>query len=318
MESLQSRIEADEIIIMDGGTGTEIQRRGVPVDRKTWSGAPTLTHPDVIRAIHEDYIRAGAEIVITNTFSTDRATLEQAGLGDRTAEANQVAVRLAKEARENVPSDRPVVIAGSMSTFQPQMDPTEIPSYEAALADYREQAQLLAEAGVDLIVAEMIIRTLDARAAVEATLETGLPIWVGYSTVEHNGSQVLGLHGRAGNEGIREAVDSVKSMGVSALFSMHSLPEDTGPALKVLKQNTSMPIGAYAHTVRATAEELESVEWNKLRPTVYSENAPATEEYLRFAQEWVGLGAQIIGGCCRTTPDHIKALKEGLLAKMPG
>jgi homocysteine S-methyltransferase len=75
VESLMSRIQAGEIIIMDGGTGTEIRRRGVSLGKKTWSGGPLLTSPETIREIHEDYIRAGADIIITNTFSTSRAKL---------------------------------------------------------------------------------------------------------------------------------------------------------------------------------------------------------------------------------------------------
>ena len=110
-DSLQSKLDNNEVIIMDGGTGTEIVRRGVPLCPTTWSARAILTHPDVIRQIHEEYIQAGAEVIITNTFSTDRSTLEAGGLADQTVEINRLAVKLAQEARNNVPSVKPVVIS---------------------------------------------------------------------------------------------------------------------------------------------------------------------------------------------------------------
>ncbi|MCH8087490.1 MAG: homocysteine S-methyltransferase family protein [Chloroflexi bacterium] len=92
IDSLQSRLKAGEVIIMDGGTGSELHRRGLPVSDKIWSGEALLSQPDAIREIHEDYIKAGAEIVITNTFSTGRHILEVAGLGDRAVEMNKLEV----------------------------------------------------------------------------------------------------------------------------------------------------------------------------------------------------------------------------------
>ena len=308
-ESLQSKLDAGGVVIMDGGTATEIQQRGVPLFPATWSGRPTLTHPDLIRQIHEDYIRAGAEVIITNTFSTGRSTLVRGGLASQTAEINRLATRLAQEARDNVPSATSVVVAGSMSTFVPKIDPTVTPSYEAALADYREQAQILAEAGVDLFVLEMLIRTLDAKAAVKAASETGLPIWVGYSLQRSSGDLYLGVHGKHGFEGIEEAVDAVASMGVSMFFIMHTKVEDTLPGLQALRQHTSLPIGAYAHSVEFSTEE-QGADAMVVTPHTVT-------DYLGHAQDWVNAGAQVIGGCCGVTPDHIRALTDGLASRLP-
>tara|TARA_B100000315_G_scaffold246086_1_gene272971 strand:+ start:98 stop:1039 length:942 start_codon:yes stop_codon:yes gene_type:complete len=308
-ESLQSRLNARDVIIMDGGTATELVRRGVPLCPTTWSGRATLTHPEVIRQIHEDYIRAGAEVIITNSFSTSRSRLEAGGLAGQTTEINRLAVRVAQEARDNVPSAKPVVIAGSMSTLTPNLDPTVTPSYEAALTGYREQAQILAEAGVDLFMLEMLIRTLDARAAVEAASETGLPIWVGYTLQRDNGGLYLGIRGKHVHEGIKDAVDAVASKGVSALFIMHSYIEDTLPGLQILRQHTSLPIGAYAHSMELSPGQ-PNTGTMVVRPST-------TDEYFGHAHDWVNLGAQIIGGCCGVTPDHIRALSDGLPSKLP-
>ena len=83
--SLQDKLDAKKIVIMDGGTGTEISRRGVAIHPElSWSGNANITHPDLVRDIHRDYILAGAEIIITNTFSTSRATLANDGLSEQT------------------------------------------------------------------------------------------------------------------------------------------------------------------------------------------------------------------------------------------
>ena len=314
IDSLQSRLKDGEVIIMDGAMGTEMQRRGVRMGRNAYMGEPLLTRAQTVRVIHEDYIRAGAEIIITNSFSSGRASLEKAGLSDRTVELNKLAVRLAQEARDNVPSDRPVIIAGSMSTFLPKLDATVIPSYEAALADYREQSQILAEAGVDLILIEMIVRTLDAKAAVEGAAATGLPIWIGLSCQNDNGKLFLGVHGKWTKETVADAIEAVASKGVSAVFIMHTLSEDTGQALRELRQGWSGPFGAYAHTG-------DAIPW--YRPTESKssyiwqwENVLTPQAYLKYAQEWVNMGAQIIGGCCGFTGEHIRVLKENLPAKV--
>lgn len=292
-ESFESRLRAGEVIIMDGGTATEINRRGVPLDELSRSSG-LITGPETVRSVHEDYIRAGAEIIITNTYSTGRWKLQQAGLGDRTVELNRLAVKLAQEARDNVAADRPVFIAGSMSTFHPRGDPTVIPLFDAALADYREQSCILAEAGVDLIVAEMLIRTVDIRASVEAAVSTGLRTWAGLSVKSDGDELFLGLRRKRGNERLPEAVEAAE--GASALFIMHTAIEDTSQGLRELGRLSSVPIGAYPH---AHAD---------------STDKDSPEEYLECAREWVDLGARIIGGCCSTTPEHIRLLRDNLAA----
>ncbi len=157
---------------------------------------------------------------------------------------------------------------------------------------------------MDLIVVEMLVRTLDTRASVKAAVETGLPVWVGYSVVSEDEKLYLGLHRKHGAEGIREAVDAVESMGVSAMFIMHTSPEDTGPGLQELKECTSLPIGAYAHSMGFETEEKNPDE------ILFGPYTP--EGYLEYARKWVEMGAVVIGGCCGTTPEHIRALKEGL------
>ena len=304
--SLHDKLGAKKIVIMDGGTGTEVSRRGVAIEvGGSWSADSNITFPDLVRDIHRDYILAGAEIITTNTFSSSRVTLEKGGLSERTEEINEKSVSLAMEARENCHAEETVVIAGSMSAFEPKDQPAIIPSYQDALEDYREQVRLLAGAGVDFIVLEMFSRTVDLKAAIEAVAETGLPIWVGLSCESHDGEIYLGLSGRHGGETIADAVYASSSPNVKAFCIMHSPPQVTADALRELKACTSLPIGAYAHGGRVDDEEGQAPKVSPGRPSLTGTDP---EKYLDYAREWVACGATIIGGCCGTTPEHIRAL----------
>ena len=159
MSTLGDRLKNNEIILLDGGVSTEIQQRGVTLDDDVWSGIAHRIHPEIVRQVHEDYIRAGADVIITNTFATARHVLEPAGMGDQVRELNLRAVRLAQQARESSADGRLVSIAGSITTFP---HPTSIAlekgntlTHKQARANYREQAELLAEGGVDLLAMEM-------------------------------------------------------------------------------------------------------------------------------------------------------------------
>ena len=163
-EDLQQRLNQGEIIILDGATATEVEKRGVPLHDLTWSAASLLTHPDVVREVHRTYIDAGADIITSNTYATNRNVLAPAGMGDDVQRLNALAVTLAREAREQSAPARPVLIAGSISTestrpgfyFGRGLLDLKLPTEQQARANYREQAEIMAEAGAELIVLEMM------------------------------------------------------------------------------------------------------------------------------------------------------------------
>ncbi|MQF69511.1 homocysteine S-methyltransferase family protein [SAR202 cluster bacterium AD-804-J14_MRT_500m] len=304
---IQDKLDAKQTVVMDGGTGTEISRRGVPLDSNlTWSGIANVDSPNLVRKIHEEYIQAGAEIIIANTFSTRRSLLARSGLDDFTAEINVKSVNLALAAREKCAIDKSsVIVAGSISTFEPMDQPKIIPSYNESLKNYEEQASLLVKAGVDIIILEMFIRTVDAMAAIEATSKLDIPIWMGFSCELFDDKIYLGIQGRHANETLQDGVRSTSSENINAYFVMHSPPGITIRALRELRDSTSLPIGAYAHT-----DDLESQ--TGVAPGLRAIPSISPSQYLETAREWVDVGAQIIGGCCGTTPDHIRALHNGI------
>ena len=119
--SWQTEIQSGEIVLIDGGTGTELQRRGVPMDEIAWSGAAVLSHPTEVRQTHEDYIKAGAQVIIANTFGSTRQMLEPAGFGDQVEAVNRGGVELARQARDNAGVDG-IAVAGSISAMPPGFD----------------------------------------------------------------------------------------------------------------------------------------------------------------------------------------------------
>ena len=297
-ENLQDRLAAGETILMDGGMGSEIERRGL-ISPTTWSGGPMLTHPEAVRDIHQEYIKAGAEIIITNTFGTGRDMLEEGGIEDKVTEANRLGIEAAVQARRNAGAEDSVVIAASVSTMRPKAH-AEVPvPYETALATYREQLDELAKGGADVVVGEMLVRISDTLAVIDAATELGLPAWVGLSLVRDGDGLYLGIQDRHGGETIQDALDAIKDKGVAAVFIMHTPVDDTGPGLEIVRQSWLGIFGAYAHFPRSASPPSQP-------------DAMNPQKYLEYAKGWSEQGARIIGGCCGTRPDHIQVLREWL------
>ena len=308
---LAGRLADGEVIVIDGGTGTALQAAGVPMDDETWSGRASLEYADLVQSVHEAYVRAGAEVIIANTFATSRAALAPAGLGDRVAEANRNAVAAALRARAAAPGRR-VAVAGSMSSFCPiamhgrgpdaaasAADPdAEDPGFTSA-ADFLEQAALLADAGADLIALEMIESPGYGRAAIEAAAATGLPVWLGLSPVRRpDGS--LGNDPELGRgDSLDDLVRMLASPALAAVTVMHAKPDVGSDAIGVIRRHFDGPVCVYA----------ESGDWEPPH-WVFSDLDP--QRYLGQATGWVADGAQLIGGCCGIGPDHIRALADNL------
>jgi S-methylmethionine-dependent homocysteine/selenocysteine methylase len=300
MFELERRMGEGEVVILDGATGTELEKRGVPMDDAAWCAAALVTHPETVREVHEDYIRAGAEVVITNTFPTSRHVLEPAGLGDRFRELNELAVELAKQARENV-AERPVYLAGSISTFSPRDDDALQPSESEARANYREQAEVLAEAGVDLIVLEMLRDVQQSGYAVEGAVATGLPVWAGFSCKRREDGTVVLWDGENTLAG---ALEKVPLSGVSVVSVMHTLVEDAPAALGEVEKGWDGLVGAYPHAGRF------------VMPNWQFTDEISPESFADEALRWIEAGARAVGGCCGIGPEHIGMLRERLPARV--
>ncbi len=299
---IDRRVAAGGVVLIDGAMGTELQRRGVRMDQHAWSGVAVLEHGSIVRQIHEDYIRAGADVIITNTFASSRRALESAGHGADVARINRLAVELARQSRDRV-ADRPVAIAGSISTYFGRRDPPKSPDPPAERAAYREQAELLAGAGCDLIALEMMTDLEQTGFALDAALAVGLPVWLGLSVRQRESDGAVMLFDESHT--LAEAATNFAGRPIAAVTVMHSRVPVTAPALEVVRRHWSGPVGVYPHAGRFKMPEWQFID------------GISPDDYAREATGWVAQGAAMVGGCCGIGPQHIRRLAETLRPK-PG
>ena len=342
-ENLKKRIDQGEVIVLDGAIGTELQAMGVPMDPAAWCGPGNYTHPATVRQMHERYIRAGADIITTNTFSTLRPTLEASGYPDWVREINVRAVDAAREAIARCDVDRPVYIAGSISCRIPVRDQRTGTllggtgfGYGASLSEEelrayaREQADILAESGIDFFLMENMWADNESRAiAAEAAKATSLPVWVGFTaSVAPDGETVrmsFGDDRNAYSSGmgmpmwssnwrsvdhemtLLEGVAEIASLNPDAITVFHSRISETIAALKVVRDQWSGPIALYPDAGRT--DYLETWQDSSIV------NEETAKELTQEAANWVGMGAQIVGTCCGFGANYTEALRGALPAK---
>ena len=293
MTTLSQRLANKELILIDGATGTELERAGVPTIKEAWTAATSLSHPEVVRQVHENYIQAGAQMIIANTYSCSRHLLAKANLDDKFEELNQIGIKLAYEARDNQNAPD-VVVAGSISTTE--MMQHEQPPVEVALQNYVEQAQIQAAAGAEMICLEMLREITHTQLAIDAVQQTGLPVWVGYSCIMKDGVPYL----FNGDDTLEDAVKAIKGQNIEVVSIMHTETVDVDACLDVVQKYWDGPIGVYAQS-------------GEFIPPVWQFIDTITpEDYAAACFRWVDRGVQVIGGCCGIGREHIEYLNEHL------
>lgn len=296
-DRLKHRLQAGDVVILDGATGTELQRRGAPMDPAAWCGAATLEHDALLTAIHADYIAAGAEVITANTFASSRLMLNGAGLGDRVEEVNRRAVEAALRAREAAPD---VLVAGSLSHMVPvasgsdAVDPSLVPSAAQIAEAFAELAGILADAGCDLILLEMMYNPARIRPALDAALATGLPVWFGLSVRRGADGSVMSFD-RHEALPLDAVTALIPERGVDVAGVMHSGSELVADTLAALRRSFQGPLMAYPDS-----GYFEMPDWQFVDVI-----APARFE--AFCRQWIADGVQVIGGCCGLTVEHLAA-----------
>lgn len=291
MLSLAERLSRGDRILLDGATGTELQRRQTPTPLPLWSALALIRQPEVVRQIHLDYLAAGADILTTNTFRTYRRTLAQAGLADRAQTLTYRAVTLAIQARRDAGLRSNVWIAGSMSPLEDFESPQRTPAQAECEDEHREMALYLAAAGVDLLLIETMTTIREAQAAAQAATQTHLPFMVSFKCNEQ-GFLPSG-------ESLSEATAVLEPLEPLAFLINCTSAAAVLAALQRLRQATVCPVGAYANVGHRQADG----QWD------FDEELSA-EAYGRHARSWLAVGAQIVGGCCGTTPAHVAVLAD--------
>jgi homocysteine S-methyltransferase len=292
--------ERGGIVVLDGAIGTELQARGARMDGDAWCGLANLQAPELVRRVHEDYIRAGADVITTNTFMSGIGPMQRAGAGDQFEAGIRNAVEAAREAVQI--AEHPVAIAGSVGVTPwgaPPVDAADRPEAAQLRDGYARQVELLVDGGVDLIALEMVINTRLGEPAVEAALHSGLPVWLGLSMrtpgpeLDESGwlPDIKPEASAVARACVREGLDAVNVM--------HTDIYDVSPGLQMLRPLWAGTIGVYPHH-----GVWSQPDWTFLDV--------ATEELVALASHWVSLGATMLGGCCGLRPEHVAALRRAV------
>jgi len=285
MSSLLKRLK-NEILVLDGAMGTELHKKGLEVGE--CPEKLNLTHPEILTEIHRSYVEAGSDIIQTNTFGASRIKLDEYGLGEEVGEINRKAVELAKKAAKE-----DTIIAASMGPTGKLLEPIGDLSFSEAYEIFAEQAQILEEAGVDLISIETMTDLQEVRAAVIAVKETtSLPI-ICHLTYEES------LKTMTGTDPVTAAT-VLEGLGVEVIGANCSMgPEGLLKIIKALGDNTAAYLSVEPNAGLPILDEN-----NK---TIFPMEAKEMAEYL---QKFVDAGANIIGGCCGSTPEYIRLVAK--------
>jgi S-methylmethionine-dependent homocysteine/selenocysteine methylase len=306
---IRDRLATGAPLVLDGAMGSELQRRGVWVSHGAtadklgaWSATAMRDAPEIVRAVHEDYFKVGADIATTNSFWTNSVKLGLVGLGDKAAEYTRRSGEIAVEARDRLRSQ--AYVAGGMAPphgSRSPVDPIDLPR------EFAMQARALRESGVDFLLLEYMGYVADIVAAVDAVKPAGLPVMIGIRHVTEDGAM---QHG----ESFDELAAALGAREVAAILLMCSAPTAISAGLPKLRKAFSRAIGAYPNIgYRRSAEALTAGrQWHGLDTTSY---APA--DLASDGAAWLGMGAQIIGGCCATTPAHIEAVRAAIPEEGP-
>lgn len=300
MTTISLNQATSRLLLLDGGMGRELRTRGVDVPDTIWSAAALTTDPDVVRQIHEDYIKAGADVITTNTYGLIRTDLAKEGIEDRFADLNRLACRLATEARDR--SGRPVAVAGSLPPLRGSFRPDRVGPFDVLLERYREQAALLAP-HVDLILCETMSSAVEARAAATAACATGKPVWVAFTLHEDRSGRLRST------ESVSETVGVLADQPVSGFLANCCAPESITAALGELLSTGAPWTGGYANAFEPIPEdwtldgESESDGLLPLRRDL------DPDPYAVHAAAWLDAGATVVGGCCGIRPAHIHRLR---------
>ncbi len=285
-------------LLSDGAMGTQIYASGIDVEQSF--DELNVLHPEVVLGIHRAYVRAGADIVETNTFSATALQLQRWGIEERTAEINRAGAALARRAADE--AGRRIFVAGSVGPLGVRLAPLGSAKAEDAFAAFREQITALAEGGVDLLILETFADLVEIEQAVRAARATcTIPI-IASMSFNREGRTLTGITPEA-------AARALTELGVDVLGANCS----TGP------RGVCDVVSRY----RQVLDEMGATQPISAMPNAgYPETRgerlfyPASPDYFgQYAQRLIEAGAQIVGGCCGTTPDHIAAMRRAVDAR---
>ena len=290
-------IFANRPVLADGAMGTVLYARGIFINR--CYDELNLSDPGLILSVHEEYLQAGAEILESNTFGANRFRLTRHGLGGKVAQINAAGVQIAREAVKHLKEKQAgeAWVAGSVGPLGVRLEPLGKTGLEEARAAFAEQIRALANAGVDLLIIETMPALNEAREALLAAQETApeLPVLV-MVTVDDESNCLDG-------SSPQHAASLLTEWGAGAIgVNCSTGPTTVLTAIEAMRGATTLPLAAMPNAGLPRAVEGRNIYL-------------CSPEYMAsFARKAIAAGAQVVGGCCGTTPNHIRAMRSAMRA----
>jgi len=292
MRDFRELLASDGVFVFDGAVGTRLYDKGVYINRSY--DELNLNSPDLVREVHAEYVKAGADVIETNSFGATRHKLQQYGLESRLREINIAAARLAREAA----GDK-AFVAGAIGPLGLRIEPFGPTSFEEARALFREQAEALLEGGVDLFILETFSELSVIEQAILAVKEIcDLPI-VAQMTIQDHGKTSFGTAPET-------FTAELERLGVDVIgLNCGMGPTHVLSALEKMRAVTSLPLSAQPNA--GLPRDVQGRQFYMGSP-----------EYMAtFAKRFVQAGAKFVGGCCGTTPTHIKLIADAIRSISP-
>lgn len=287
LSSLNSR----PLWILDGAIGTELERRGYPTKLPLWTSPANIERPDLVTAIHQDYLVAGATIITANTFRSSYYSYEKGGYSSLEAEdACRSAIRIAR----SIASSYNALVAASLAPLEDCYQPGDTPSNSVLIEYHSRQIRLLTNCKPDFILAETINTSREVLTIADQCNQSGFPFMISLIT---DGQGML-LSG----ESLNHLITELNQYNPLAVLLNCRPPEWISRDMPILQESAPRLFGAYANAPGTPDEEGN---WTRATDDV--------PDYLRHARGWKSMGAKIIGGCCGTTPEYIRNISADLL-----
>ncbi len=300
MRTFREFMEEDRVRIFDGAMGTMIYNKGVFINASY--DELNLTSPDLVADIHRAYIRAGAEIIETNTYGATRLKLSHQGLDEKLREINLSAVRIARRAADE--AKREVYVAGAISPLGVRVEPYGPTSLDEARDHFREQAALLMEGGVDCFVLETFHDLAEIRQAILAVREVSDAVIFAQMTINEEGATAYGTPPEVFTPQLDRWLNQAGADVIGLNCSVG--PQIILEAVEKMQQHTNR---------RLSAQPNAGLPRDVGGRQIY---LASPEYFARYAKWLISAGVKFIGGCCGTTPEHIKLMADAVRALSPG
>ena len=295
---IKEKLDNRKLVILDGAMGSELEKSGAKMDKNLWCGTCSVEFPELVTKVHEDYIKAGADVITTNTYACTPISMKNYGLEKSIEEFNQKSVQVAKKAIKN--SNKNIALAGSVSASGSFYKL----GIKAMIPGFKEQIKILKEEGVDLIILEAMSSQADiVQAMIECSYKINIPVWLSISCVidDKTNKVMLGYNDTVDSppevyENFEISLNRFSKLHKGPILIAHSDIDVTGKALDIAKKNLNGILGVYPNT-----GYYEKPHWK------FADDI-TPNDYLEYAKSWLKNGAQIIGGCCGLGVEEIKAI----------